>query len=144
MAMTKTSVSSPRPLNGAIVRKYVAAGAGVIGDDVYIDANDKAALARGNAAATAWGKGVVVAIEGHMPGTSFVAGQTISVQVFGPIAGWTGMDNTKAIYGSAATAGALTQTAPAGASTWTHVMGYPIRSDVWFIDPTNTPPTANS
>lgn len=144
MAMAKTSASSPRPLNGAIVRKYVAAGSGVIGDEVYIDVNDKAALARGNAAATAWGKGIVVAIEGHMPGTSFIAGQTISVQVYGPIAGWTGMDNSKAIFGSSTTAGALTQTAPAGANTWTNVLGYPIRSDVWFIDPTNTPPTANS
>ena len=144
MVMAQSSVSSPRPLNGALERKIVAAVGGKIGDSIYINVNDQAALGRANASATAWAKGIVVSISGHMPGTTFVAGMTIGVCFDGPLSGWTGMDLTKAIYQSSTTAGGLTQTPPAGASTWTHVLGYPITSDVWMVRPTNTPPTANS
>lgn len=144
MALTISDVKRVRPLDGAIVRDYELASAAAVGDVVYINSSDLAAKARTNAAATARGLGVVVAGEGHLPGTSFSAGQTVSVVVMGPVSGVTGMDLTLPVYVSSATAGAMTQTAPSGANTWTQVIGYPLRTDVLMVHPQNTAPTSNS
>lgn len=144
MALTLTQ-KNVRPLNGAIVRGYTVGGEEhtvEIGEQVYIDANDMVQLARTNAAATAFARGFVVACENGQ--LAAVTGGTVSVCVSGPIAGFTGMDLTKLVYTSSATAGASTQTAPSGAATWTNAMGYPLRSDVLMVAPVTAEPSSNS
>lgn len=141
MALTLTR-NNVRPLDGAIVRNYVVGGSVSVqsGDQVYVDSSDTVQLARGNATGTAKAFGFVVGGENN--GTSFAPGQTVAVCVKGPIAGFTGMDNTKRVYTSTATAGASTQTTPTGTGNFVNVSGYPIRTDVLMVDPQMTEPTA--
>ena len=132
-----------RPLEGAIVRGYELGGAAQVGDAVYINASDVAIKGQGNANATVRARGVIVAGAGVLPGTSYVTGQTVAVCVFGPIAGFTGMDVTNSVYVDATTAGAVTQTAPSAGGTFVFSIGYPLRTDVLFIAPQETDPGSN-
>ena len=129
-----------RPLNGAVVRPFEAGAAVQIGDAVYVNfANDRVLPARANADATTYAIGIVVSVEGHMPSTSAQTGQTVGVCVEGAVAGFTGMDDAKGIvWLSAATAGAVTQTKPTGASNRVFSVGRAIRSDVLFVSPQAT------
>lgn len=144
MALTLARLNV-RPLNGSIVRPYTLAAAGNIGDWVYANASDKVALARGNAIGTVYAIGMIVSIEGYMPGTAGVAEQTVGVCVFGPVAGFTGMDTiTPLVYIDAAVAGVGTQTAPTGGSNRVYAGGRAIRSDILFINPQMTPATVGA
>jgi len=135
MALTLTRLNV-RPLNGSIVRPYVAASAVSVGDWVALDVNDKVVKARANAVGTTYAIGMVVSIEGYMPGTDAAAEQTVGVCVFGPVAGFTGMNAVlPLVYLSAATAGASTQTLPTGGTNFVYMPARAIRSDVLFICP---------
>ncbi len=95
MALTLSDRKLIRALNGAIVRPYVAASAVSVGDWVYVDSADLVVKARANAVGTTYAIGMVTGIDGYMPGTVAVAGQTVAVCEFGPVAGFTGMDHSQ-------------------------------------------------
>jgi hypothetical protein len=144
MALTLVRLNV-RPLNGAIVRPYTLASAGNIGDWVYPTAADKVAPARGNAIGTVYAIGIIVSIEGYMPGTAAVAEQTVGVCVFGPVSGFTGMDPVNPfVFIDAAVAGVGTQTAPTGGSNRVYAGGRAIRGDILFVCPQMTPATAGA
>jgi hypothetical protein len=144
MALTISDIKNVRPLPGALVRTGTLLAAAELGEIVYIDSNDKVVKARANAAGTTRAIGIIVAGSGSFPGSTFAAGQEVGVCVLGPVAGITGMDPSLPVFVSSGTAGDMTQTAPSGAGTWTHAIGYPLRSDVLFINPQAHAAVSNS
>jgi hypothetical protein len=146
MALTLSDKTQVRSLPGSLVRPFEAAAEVDMGEAVYIDSDGKVNLCRTNVAATSQGRGIVVSANGVLPSSAgvFPAGTIVSVHLIGPIAGWSGMDEGAPIFNSAATAGAITQTAPSGAATWTNEMGYALGSDVWMVNPRVGAPTSNS
>jgi len=146
MPLSISDRKNVRPLNGALVRPYEAGAAVQQGDFVYVNfASDRVLPARANADGTTYAIGVVVSIEGHMPGTSAQAGQTVGVCVSGPVAGFVGMDGaTGIVWLSAATAGAVTQTKPTGVTNRVFAVGRAIRSDVLMVGPQNTEAVAGA
>lgn len=139
MALTK-DVNKVRPLQGAIVKKHTAGGAGSIGDWVYVDANDDVQAAQGDAAGTVEAIGMVVSVSGQAvnPRTTFVAGDTLGVCVFGPVTGFSGMTQGGDVYVSAAAAGASTQTAP-GVGEFVKVAGRAVTSEELFVNALMSP-----
>lgn len=139
MALTLSDRKQVRPLGnaGTIVRNYTAASTVQLGEAVYVNASDKVAPARSNAAGTTYAIGIVVSIEGG--GTSAAAEQTVGVCVFGPVSGFSGMNPAAPyVYVSSGTAGVFTQTAPTGGTNFVYSIARAIRSDILFIDPQNT------
>lgn len=146
MAMSISDRKNVRPLNGAVVRPYEAGAAVQQGDFVYVNhTTDKVFPARANGDSTTYAIGVVVSVEGYMPGTSAVAGQTVGVCIAGPVAGFVEMDAASGIvWLSAATAGAVTQTKPTDASNRVYAVGRAIRSDVLMVAPQATEAVAGA
>lgn len=137
MALTLSDRKQVRPLPGAIVRHYPAASTVQLGEAVYVNASDKVAPARANAAGTTYAIGIVVSIEGG--NTSAAAEQEVGVCVFGPVTGFSGMTPaTPYTYVSSGTAGVFTQTAPTGGTNFVYTIGRAIRTDILFIQPQNT------
>lgn len=119
------------------VRPYVASGTPQKGQAVYpTSAGDTAALAQANAAATARAIGIVVAVADPALATANQAadGDAISVCVFGPVYGFSGMTPGAVMYVSAATAGAIVTPAPSG-GFWVWPIGYAEDANTLFVMP---------
>lgn len=148
MALTISDRKQIRPELGAICQMVQIAanesGAIQLGDAVLVNSDGRLTKARANAVATTFAKGIVVAGEGIPAGTSYVADQWVSVCFFGPVVGITGMDPTEPVFVSSATAGGITQTAPTGAGSWTHAIGYALRPDMLWVMPEAEAPASNS
>ncbi len=125
-----------RPLEGAVLRDYDAGGNGEVGNVIYIASDDDVEVTDADAAATAHGRGIVVAVnkEGE---TSFVAGDRLSVCVFGPVGGFSGMTPGSRVYVDA-DAGKLDHTSPAVSMP----MGYAESAGVVFVAPSMSGPTS--
>lgn len=143
MALTRTA-RNVSALPGALVNSYVAAETLENGQAVYINSSGQAALGRANAAATSAARGIVVSVNDEGGATSVAANGTVSVCLMGPVAGFTDMDEGAAIWLSSGTAGAVTQTQPSGAGTWSHMMGYAAEIDKFFVLPGAISPASNS
>lgn len=111
-----------------VLRDYAAGGAGNVGDCVYMAADGDVEVADASAAGTANGKGIVVAAPNGK--TSFVAGDRVTVAVFGPVAGFSGLTPDGVAYVSD-TAGALAD----AAGTTSHKMGWVESATVVFLNP---------
>lgn len=127
MAVVTITAREVRPLPGAIVREYDAGATGNVGDLVYVDSNGKAQPADGSAAGTARARGLVVAA-GSMGKTTFAAGDRLSVVVFGPVAGFSGMTPGNIHYVSDTTGKVDT-----AAGTVSHTVGYAEAAGVLFV-----------
>ena len=144
MSVTAANV---RALEGALSRPAVANAAVTMGDSIYIaDDQDnllpKVARTDANAAATAKFHGIVTAIsrEGE---TSAAAGDGVTITTLGPVSGFAGMTpGARQFVGE--TAGAVVETAPSGAGTWTSPTGYAESDGVLFVMPGVAAPTSNS
>ena len=139
MAVTAANV---RSLEGAILRDFDAGGSGSLGNAIYIASDDDVEQTDANLAVSSAGRGVVVAV--HKAGQStFAAGDRVTVCLFGPVAGFSSLTpNTRQYVGE--TAGAIVETAPSGAGTWTWAIGYAERADVLFVMPGLAAPSSNS
>ncbi len=124
-----------RPLPGAIVKTFELSAAATMGDAVYMVTGKKCAPARGNAAGTSHARGFIVSRADRLPSTALAAGVHVGVILHGPMAGLTGMDLTKPVWLSTATAGLVTQTMPTGGSNFVQEMGYPTSDDEFFVAP---------
>lgn len=140
MAVTAANV---RPLNGSVIRNFQAGGNLTTGNAAYIASDDDVEITDANAAATSKGVGVVVAVADTSGLTTAVAGDGVSLVVFGPVGGFSSL-TPGAIQYLSETAGAITETAPTGAGTWTHIMGYALSAEVLFVQPGVSAPTSNS
>lgn len=121
-------------------------GAVTVGNVVYMAADDDIEVTDANAAATAKAIGMLVQItSSEIPGdTVGAAGDRGTVVLFGAVycAGW-GL-TPGAIYYVSETAGAITATAPSGAGTWTHVVGYALDANTLMVMPGALAPVSNS
>lgn len=140
MAVTAANV---RPLEGSILRQYDAGGSLTVGNSVYIAADGDVEQSDANAALSSQAIGVVVAVKDTAGATTAAAGDAVTVCVFGPVAGFSSLNEAALQYVSE-TAAAITETAPSGAGTWTHVVGYAETDTVLFVMPGVAAPTSNS
>lgn len=145
--MTVTA-ANVRALEGATQRQAVAGGTVNMGDVVYISDDTNNILptvvqADANVdAAHANGRGIVTAVA--QPGqTSAASGEAVTIVTLGPVSGFSGLTPGARQFVSS-TAGALTETAPSGAGTWTHAMGYAESDGVVFVLPGLQAPASNS
>lgn len=121
---------------GAIFESYIAGEDVVIGNAVYLSANQvfkggKTTLANSN------GIGLVVIADNFYGETTVKQGGTAQVVVHGPVWGFTGLTGGTKYYMD--TAGALTDTAPTGGA-YQYSIGYALDAETLFIDPgTSTP-----
>lgn len=116
-----------------------------IGNAVYIASDNDIEATDANAAASAKAVGLLVQLATTIPGTTAgVAGMRGTYCYFGPVycSGW-GL-TPGATYYVSETAGAITATAPSGAGTWTHTIGYAIDADTLMVMPDMRAPVSNS
>ena len=139
MAVTAANV---RYLEGAILRAKTAGGTVDAGEPVYIDSNSKVQAGDANTAAAAQVMGVIVA--GSDPGeTTFELNDAVTVCVFGPVGGFSGLTPGATQY-IGETEGAIVETAPSGAGTWTQVIGYAESDTILFVNPGVSAAASNS
>lgn len=113
MAAITVTKADVRPLPGAVIEKYPAAGALSLGDAVYLDSNGKVEKADADAAASMLVHGIVVSAP--RGGTDAVADDMVDVCVAGRVTGFSGMTIGSLAFLSV-TAGKVDHTAPAAAS----------------------------
>lgn len=140
MAVTATDV---RPLAGSVIKQFQAGAAVATGNAGYIAATGKVSAARANAAATTKAVGIIVAVADSSGLTTAADTEAISLVTFGPVGGFSSLTPGAIQYISSTAAGVITETAPAGATTWTHVIGYAMSATVLFVQPGTSAPTSN-
>lgn len=136
MALTRTAANvNANWEEGAIIKNFVAGGALVVGDAVYVNASDQVLQADANGASEAIARaiGVVVAAPNAYGETAIASGQNCSVCVHGIVRGFTGMTPGGQVYVSK-TAGDLTQTAPT-TPAYQYPVGYALKTDALFVQP---------
>lgn len=115
--------------NGAIVRPHTAGGAITIGHAVYVAADGEVEEADANAGTPAEQvRGI--AIESYDGETSVAAGNPVSVCVFGPVSGFSGMTPGDTIY--------LSETvgrADDAAGAFSRVIGHAESATVLWVNP---------
>ena len=122
--------------NGAVVRPYTAVSTITIGYLVYITTAGTVAHADGDVdAATA--RGIGIAVESYDGQTSVAAGNPVSVCVFGPVSGFSGMTPGANGYVSD-TVGRLDD----AAGTFSRIMGYAERAGLFFVHPEQNDPSS--
>lgn len=142
MAISKTK-SKIRPLPGYISRRFVAASAIDAGAAVYLTSGGKVAEAAAESANKAAAIGIAVADRDG--DTSFTTSDAVDVVVFGPVAGYSSLDEQKPVFvegSSAAGAGSLVQTAPVtgdvtGGSAYLFRIGRAHATSIIFVNPEN-------
>jgi hypothetical protein len=135
MAAITATAANAAPLIGAVTKDGVAGATVNVLAPVYLDANGAWVHADSDAAATATAWGIVIAT--HDGESSAIAGDAITVALFGPIAGFSGMVEGAFGYVSA-TPGEMDD----GAGTVTWRMGYALRADEFFVLPGVGAPTS--
>ncbi|GIV51028.1 MAG: hypothetical protein KatS3mg038_1549 [Candidatus Kapaibacterium sp.] len=131
MATISYNATDVRPLPGAHVQRFAAAGTVGVGQAVYIDSTGRAAPAAANAAGTSRAIGVVVsAPEGR---TTADAGEMVDVAMHGPVTGFLNMTPGSLVYAST-TAGALDDASPA-AGNFRWIIGYAVSTQTVFVAP---------
>lgn len=143
MADISVTAGNVRPLNGAILRRGTAGGSGSCGDAVYLDGANGWKQADADALASAQARAIVVAVNGQPGATTFASGDRLDLVVYGPVAYGSGMTPGARVYVST-TAGALDQTAPAGAGDYPFAIGWAEAADILFVQPQDAIPTVNS
>jgi len=130
------TAANVRPLDGAVCRGFKLGGAAAPGDCVYVASDGDVEKADANVSlATAAGIGVVVAIQGGK--SSGVAGDSVTVCMFGPVAGFSGLTPGARAYVSD-TAGKLSTTA----GTAKRCMGFAESATVFFVAPEQNDPSS--
>ena len=86
MADLTVTAASVRPLEGCIIRKYIAGATLTPGQPVYMSGNDTVSPC--NAGAVATNKCIGLAVANGSGAVSFSAGSMVDVVLFGPVAGF--------------------------------------------------------
>jgi len=135
MALTVTKLQV-RPLPGAIVRTLTLGEAASAGHGVYPNASSAYLKADADAAGKYRGVAILVNDSQGNGNTSgdFANGSDVSAVVFGPIAGFSGMDPTKSVWVDT-TAGGFTQTKPSGGGVFASPIGYPLTDSILMVSP---------
>lgn len=129
--MTNLSIpdaKNVRPLEGAVIRRGTAGGAAAVGDWVYLASDGDWERCDGSEAATAEGRGIIVASD-HGE-TTIAAGDGISVVTLGPVGGFASLTPGAVGYTSD-DAGKLEDAT--GTVTWR--AGYAESANIFFVLP---------
>lgn len=124
------------PFNGALVRPYRAGGAITVGHLVYVatDGDVEAADANVDGPATATIGIAVCGLDGE---TAIASGDPVSVCVFGPVSGFSGMTPGDVLWVSD-TVGRV----DTAAGTFDRAIGYAERAGVIFVNPQINDPSS--
>jgi hypothetical protein len=141
MADASYTADNIKVMEGAVTRHFIAGEALALGDWVYIASDGEVEKADANAAATAEGAGLVVGCVDDTGASA--AGDPVTVCVFGPVAGFSSL-NEGTVYFTSANAGKIADAAPSGAGSWTNGAGRAERADVFFVQPGLRAATSNS
>lgn len=145
MAVTALSVRPDSVKGRSLQKTYQAGGSLTVGNAGYIDSSGYIQAARANAAATTKGIGIVAAVQDTSGGvTTAASGDRVSLIIFGLVYGFSSLTPGALQYISSSSAGALTETAPSGAGTWTWAIGYAIDANTLFVQPGLVAPVSNS
>ena len=115
--------------NGARVRPYTAGGTVTIGQCVYIATDGDVEPADANAGTPAE-QGIGIAVQSYDGETTITSGNPVSVCVFGPVSGFSGMTPGDVLYVSN-TVGRIADAAGA----FTRVIGHAERAGVLWVNP---------
>lgn len=128
MASLSFTAANIRPLDGAVTRAFNAGAASITpGDLVYIVSDGDVEVADGNGAqALARAVGIVTAIQGGKASTA--AGDRVTVVLFGPVAGFTGLTPGANGYVSD-TAGDIAD----AVATYDRIVGFAESATVFFV-----------
>jgi len=122
--------------NGAVVRPYTAGDTLTVGYLVFIATDGDVEHADGDVdAATARAIGIVV--ESFDGETTIAAGNRVSVCVFGPVSGFSGM-TPGANYYVSDTVGRISD----AAGTFSRIIGYSERAGILFVHPEQNDPAS--
>jgi hypothetical protein len=121
--------------NGAVPRNYEAGGSITIGDAVYINSDGEVEQADGSAQASA--KAIGIAVESYDGETSVSSGDPVSVCVFGPVSGFSGMTPADTLYVSD-DAGDIADSA----GTFSHVIGHAESATIVWVQPDQSDPSS--
>ena len=135
ISLTSANIRAMQP-NGAVVRPYTAASTITIGYLVYILTAGTVAHADGDVSA-ALARAIGIAVESYDGQTSVTAGDPVSVCVFGPVSGFSGMTPGANHYVSD-TIGRLSD----AAGTFSRIMGYAERAGMFFVHPEQNDPAS--
>ena len=130
-------------LDYCILRPYVVASTVNKGDACYVSTTDTVAAARANAAETSRANGIIVGVP-EAGQTTAVSGDPVTVCVFGPVTGFSGLVGGTIYYVSSGAAGSIVTPAPTGAGTWTWAIGYGEDAGTLFVLPGLLTPSSNS
>lgn len=122
--------------NGAVVRPYIAGSTITIGYLVYIGTDGYVDHADGDVDAAS-ARSIGIAVESYDGETSVASGNPVSVCVFGPVSGFSGMTPGANHYVSD-TVGRLAD----AAGTFSRIMGYAERAGVFFVHPEQNDPAS--
>lgn len=129
--------------NGALVFAYSAAGAGSLGDWVYLDTSGTVLQADADAIASAKAIGIVTGI-GVRGNTTFASGDRVEVCRYGPVVVGTGVSMTigQPLYVST-TAGSADQTIPPTSGDFPFIVGTADAANIVFVNPQTALPVSN-
>ena len=123
--------------NGAVVRPYTAGAAITVGEAVYIASDGDVEPADADLTEAA-AKAIGIAVESYDGETSIAENDPVSVCVFGPVAGFSGMTPGQALYTSDE-AGNISDTA----GTASHVIGHAESATIVWVDPDQSDPSSS-
>jgi len=133
MAAVDITASGVRPLNGAVIRRYLAASTNVAaGKAVYVKNDGTIEVADKDDVAQAQARGVVIAI-GTNGKTTAAVGDQCDVVVSGPVAlaNVTAMTEGAVVY--VGDSGAVDQTASATSGDFNYIIGYAEAGTILFV-----------
>lgn len=133
MTVATVTATKVRPLDGCRTRAFDAGEAMYVGYLAQVDGSGNAIAANATTKAGATGTlGIIVAGSRKQRDGSIASGERVTCVMFGPVAGFTDLDETKTYY-VAKTDGKLDDTAPT--SGYQRAVGSPESSTVFFFNP---------
>ena len=122
--------------NGAVVRRYLAGAAITVGYAVHIASDGDVEHSDANTTQAA-ARAIGIAVESRDGETSIAAGDPVSVCVFGPVGGFSGMTPGTNQYVSD-TVGRIAD----AAATYDRIIGYAESATVLFVNPEQNDPSS--
>lgn len=119
----------PLTFNGAVLRNFTAGGTITVGHLVYVAADGHVEEADANAGTPAE-QAIGIAVESYDGETTITAGNPVTVCVFGPVSGYSGMTPGDILWVSD-TVGRIAD----AAATFDRIIGRAESAGVVFVDP---------
>ena len=128
---------------GAIISQYITAADVILGQAVYLDANNQVSPAKADSSAHANAIGIAVIADNFYGETTIKSGGTAGVVVYGPVWGFSGLTSGEQGWVDKTTAGTINDTAPTGGA-YQYAVGRAIDSETFFVDPGTTTPLSHA